>query len=45
MLDQGEITGRVAEPATELLGLDEAPREWTPAHYNAALTAEFNLQE
>ena len=45
MLDQGEITGRAVEAATELLGLDEAPSEWTPADYKAALAAKFNLQE
>jgi HEAT repeat protein len=45
MLDQSEITGRVAEAATRLLELDEAPREWSPAEYKAALTAKCDLQE
>jgi len=45
MLDQGEITGRVAEAATGLLELDEAPPAWTPADYKAALSAKFNLNE
>lgn len=45
MLDQGKITGRVAEAATELLELDDAPSEWTAADYKAALTTKFNLHE
>ena len=45
MLDQGEITGRMAEAATGLLELDEAPPEWTPADYRAALSAKFNFQK
>lgn len=45
MLDQDEITGRVAEAAAGLLELDETPPEWTPADYKAALNAKFNVKE
>lgn len=45
MLDQGEITGRVAEAATELLELDDTPSAWTAADYKAALIAKFKLHE
>ena len=45
MLDQGEISGRIAEAAAGLLDLDETPTKWTPADYNAALKAKFNLNE
>jgi HEAT repeat protein len=45
MLDDPEISIRVEQAAMELLELAEAPPEWTPADYKAALSARFNLEE
>jgi HEAT repeat protein len=44
MLNNSEITDRIAEATTELLDLAEAPREWAPADYKAALSAKFSLE-
>ncbi|MEQ1885532.1 MAG: HEAT repeat domain-containing protein [Bryobacteraceae bacterium] len=45
MFDRGEVTVRVTEAAMGLLELQNAPPDWTPADYKAALHAKFNSQE
>jgi HEAT repeat protein len=43
MLDQPVLKVRVAEAASELLGLDEDPPEWEAADYKAALARKFRI--
>ncbi len=45
MLDEPILTGRVAEAAAALLGLDHDPPEWAAADYKAALMSRFQISE
>jgi hypothetical protein len=43
MLDECDVKVRVAEAATELLGLARDPPEWGAADYKAALIEKFQI--
>lgn len=45
MLDEPKLTGRVAESAAALLGLDQDPPEWSAADYKTALKSKFQISD
>lgn len=45
MLDRPKVSDRVGEAVEALLGLDQAPTDWTPADYKAAIEAKFDSED